>query len=335
MRRAKHGLLALGGLLLVLMMAEVLCRCFDVFVPPMLLAKDDAPVTEKPYSRRRQAHFAAENRSWANQGVPLRELGYRTSHTLATGTNGVVLLGDSFTAAREAPEGASYAELLQQVLAPTPVVNMGVGGSGLDNMNYQLRSFVDALRPRLVVCSVYAADLWRHEPDWLQMRNRPVARLEGGRINYVSACQALRHPFLYYHSRVYQMDNYLLRKSREQWASNFLTLGSLYRLNEALLGDMKSACDRHHARLMVMFIPSRTSLENGALVLKWTRPRALRRICSLYDIPLLDLTPRLQAKPSAYYKPGDVHFTEEGHRLAFVRLREFIAEHRLLEAPAE
>ncbi|MBM3892168.1 MAG: hypothetical protein FJ388_23890, partial [Verrucomicrobia bacterium] len=134
MKRIKHCLLILGGLLMGLVMAEVLCRCLHLFVPPMLLAKDDMPATEKPYSRRRQAHFAAENRLWADKGISLKELGYRTSHTLATGTNGVVVLGDSFTAARQVPEGTGYVELLQRASMPLPVVNLGVGGSGLDNM---------------------------------------------------------------------------------------------------------------------------------------------------------------------------------------------------------
>lgn len=335
MNRAKRCLLTMGGVLLALAMVELFCRCLGLFVPPMLLAAENAPATDKPYSRRWQLHFAAENRAWAEKGVPLKELGYQTAHTLATGAKGVLVLGDSFTASRRMPPGTGYAHLIERDLAPLPVVNLGAGGSGLDNMNYQLRSFVDALKPRLVVCSIYAADLWRHEPDWLQVRNRPVARLEDGRVRYVPAVEAVEHPFLYYHSRLYQMDNYLFRKGREQWASNYLTFGGLYRLNETLLREMKSACDRHGARLMVMFIPSRTSLEANALLFEATRPRALYRICGLHDIPLLDLTDRLHPRPSAFYKQGDPHFNEEGHRLAFARLREFITERRLLEGLAK
>lgn len=334
MNRAKRCLLALGGMSLGLVLAEVACRCLGLFVPPMRVAAVETPITDKPWSRLWQPHFAEENRAWAEKGVPLDELGYRTSHTLATGTNGVVVLGDSFTASRRMPPKTGYAYLIEQNLAPLPVVNLGAGGSGLDNMNYQLRSFIDALKPRLVVCSIYAADLWRHNPDWLQIRDRPVGRLEEGRVRYVPAVEAVAHPFLYNHSRLYQMDNYLFRKSRDQWASNYLTCGGLYRLNEALLREMKSACDRHGARLMVMFIPSRTALEAHTLFFEWTRPRALYEICRLHDIPLLDLTGTLRPRPSAFYKEGDPHFNAEGHRLAFNRLRQFIPEHRLLNGPA-
>jgi len=335
MKRAPHFLLALGGVVSGLLVGELLCRCFGWFPPPMLVATEETPLTDQPYSRRRQAHFAAENRAWADRGIPLQELGYRTPHTLATGANGVVVLGDSFTAARQVPEGAGYVALPQKAWAPLPVVNMAVGGAGLDNMNYQLGSFIDALKPRLVVCAIYAADLWRHQPDWLQMRNRPVARLEHGRLRYLPAIEAVEHPFLYYHSRLYQMDHYLFRKSRDQWASNFLTFGGLYQINEALLREMKTACDRHRARLMVMFIPSRTTLDNGALLFEWTRPRAIDRICGLLGIPLLDLTAHLKTNPAAYYQRGDPHFNAEGHRLAFGRLRQFIAEHRLLDEVAK
>jgi len=314
---------------------EVLCRCLHLFVPPMLLAKADASPDGHAHSRLWQGHFAEENRIWAAKGVPLNELGYHTPLTLATASNGVLVLGDSFTAARDVQEGEGFAELLQQSLAPQPVVNLGVRGAGMDNMAYQLRNFADDLKPRLVICAVYADDLRRQQPDWLLISNRPVGCLIGGHLSFLPASEAVAHPFLYYHSRVYQIDNYTLRKKREQLASTRLTFGPLYSLNDAVLMDMKSNCQRYRSQFMVMFIPSRHVLLSNSFVQALARPVALQRMCRLHQVPFLDLTASLHDEPASHFLPDDRHFNKKGHRTAFNQLRQFITEHRLLQPNQE
>lgn len=329
MRYVKRCLLIVAGLLLGLAILEVLCRCFLLFVPPMRLGEEDKPRALSPYSRRWQPHFAEENRMWAERGIPLRELGYKTPYRLDTGTRGVVVVGDSFTAAAGVKEEEGYVELLRRTWTPMPVVNLGAVGSGLDNMNYQLRSFVDGLKPRLVVCAVYADDLQRHRPDWLLVRNRPVGFLRDGKVAYAPASEVLGNSFLYYHSRTYQIYNYALRKKYDEWASNFLTFGSIYRLNEALLREMHLACERHKSQLVVVYIPSRKQLEKGGIFRSLTRPRSLARICREQGIPFLDLTPDLESEPSEYYLPNEIHFSTEGHRLTSSRLIQFLRENQL------
>jgi len=352
-KRGFQWLLALGGFLLGLLLVEVLCRLFNLYIPPMLLAVEDtpgdyrkanhvrlleaagAPSDGKLPFRRHQPLFAEENCRRAMQGVPLKDLGYHTSYTVANGTNGVIILGDSFAQAVHIREEEGFAERLKQSLAPLPVVNLGLAGTGLENMAYQLRSFAAVLKPKLVVCALFADDLRRQRPDWFLVRNRPVGCLRAGQLTYLPASEAVEHPFLYYNSRIYQADNYLLRKPREQWMSNFLRFGSIYRLNEALLRDMKSVCQQNKAQFMVMFIPSRRGLEASALLSSITRPAALYELCRLYQIPLLDLSASLHEKPSSFYLAGDTHFNGEGHRVAFAQLNQFLSEHRLLETRSE
>ena len=334
-RRLQRCLLVLAAFLVGLLLVEGLCRCLHLFVPPMLLAKDDIPAAGHPHSPYCRGHFAEENRLWAAKGVPFKELGYRSPYTLATATNGVLVLGDSFAFAQGVREG--FAELLQQSLAPQPVVNLGVDGAGLDNMAYQLRNFVDALKPRLVICAVYADDLRRQQPDFMLTRNRPVGCLRAGQLTFLPASEALPHPFLYYHSRVYQIDNYILRKRREQLAANLLTFGPLYSFNDTLLLEMKSLCQQHNSQFMVMFIPMYYIIMSNSFVKKFAEPVALRRMCRLHQIPFLDLTPSLQDQTASFYLslPNDRHFNEKGHRSAFDQLRQFINANHLLEPTAQ
>ena len=330
MHNFKYLLLASTSFLMALASVELLCRVFGLFLPPMAFGTDDLPRAVAPYSRTWQAHFAEENRRWADQGVVLHDLSYKTSFDLSSGVGGVLVVGDSFTVGMGVRPEEGYVDLLQRALAPMPVVNLGANGAGLDNMNYQLRSFADALKPKLVISAVYADDLRRHEPDWLLLKNRPVAVVDGDRIAYPNAEEAIPNRFPYYHSRLYQIYNYVVRNRLAQWTSNYLTSGESYRLNAALLREMKTTCDRLGARLLVMYIPSRKRMEHGAVFLELTRPRSLEQICSELHIPLLDLTPDLEPRPADFYLREDVHFNPEGHRLAFNRLTQSVEQQHLL-----
>jgi len=301
----------------------------------MLLAVDYTPTNSLPYSRPQQAFFAEENRHWAETGIPLRDLGYRTPYTLTTASNGVLFLGDSVTAGQGVPERVVFVELLRQALTPLPVVNMAVIGAGTENMDYQLRNFADACRPRLVICVVSGDDLRRLNADWLMMRNRPVGCLRDGALTWLPAYEAISQPFLYYHSRIYQIDNYLLRRKREQWIGITLPFGRIYSLNDAYFGDMASVCRRNHSQLLVVYNPPRRSLTWPAWLQKLSEPVTIRRICQKYQVPLFELTPRLLHQPDSYYLPNEGHFNETGHRMAFEELSRYISEQHLLEPPAE
>ena len=118
MRYWKRCLLLLVGVFMGLVLVEVLARCFHLFPPPMLLGKEDTPRQSTPYSRRWQSHFAEENRMWADKGIALRELGYATPYHLRNATQGIVVLGDSFTAGIGVREEEGYVDLLRAARAP-------------------------------------------------------------------------------------------------------------------------------------------------------------------------------------------------------------------------
>jgi lysophospholipase L1-like esterase len=299
----------------------------------MLMAVEYSSTNGLPYGRPQQVYFAEENRHWADTGIPLRDLGYRNPYTLTTASNGLLFLGDSVTAGQGVPENVTFVELMRQTLAPLPVVNMAVIGSGTENMDYQLRNFADAIHPRLVICVVSGDDLRRLNADWLMMRVRPVGDLRDGALTWLPAYEAVSQPFLYYHSRIYQIDNYLFRKRREQWMGLSWPHGRIYALNDAYFGDMAAICRRINAKLVVVFNPPRPSLTWPAWLQKISAPVTLRRICEKYQVSLFDLTPRMLHQPDSYYLPNEGHFNETGHRMAFEEISRYISEQHLLDTP--
>jgi hypothetical protein len=329
-----YGLCALAfSLLICIGLIEIICRLSGQFVPPLWLARqkyNQQQGQQYIYPSDNPALYASHNRLLHLNGKSLADLGYRTKYSKDTGRNGVLIVGDSMAAGLTVQVEESFASLLDIALAPVPVVNLGVIGAGLENMHYQLEMFVDLLTPRLVIAAIYADDLRRHGPDWLLKLDRPTAILENGRIRYVLPEEAIRHRFLYYHSRLYQIDNYWIRTYRERISSHLFTYGYLYKLNASLIQQMRIMANRYKGHLLIVFIPSRKQLENRVAKFIW--PRALYKICRDEGIPLLDLTSRLAVNPGSYYNAwgGVHHLNAQGHLAAYESIRKYMDEKHLL-----
>jgi hypothetical protein len=287
-------------------------------------------------------------------------------------TKRVLILGDSFAEGYYVEEGETVRALLegelQRSLPGAEVLNGATAGYSTDQEYLFYTSEGVRYRPDLVLLFVFSNDL----PDNLLTvgnagRGKPVFALRDGGVvlenTPVPSPRGERPPGggglrPFHHSvalrwlsdrtaEAPRMHGVLARLGlvpplsadppRDFWpfrTDKRREQGEMWARFEAILLALQKAVTAGGGRLLVVYVPIRFEVEDGAYDAlgaryppsrAWDRDRVtreLRRVCDLHAIPLLDPRPALKAAGGACYFPKDGHWNVLGNRVVAQALQE-------------
>jgi peptidoglycan/LPS O-acetylase OafA/YrhL len=254
----------------------------------------------------------------------------------------ILIIGDAFTMPEGMEYDKAYPALLQQKFDPqrVQVINAGVTGYGPVEELPQLFELLPMLQPDLVVYEFFINEFEEVQID-------PVDRLKG--IGLITE-GASRHRRLFSTSQI----NAHLSRARERASETLRNKPGGWRYgksllqfyetgrrqmygpeNLALLGrylaEMKSACQRHGAELVIYFVPGAVAVSkpehidyfpwgvdlSDRSIYELDRPlNALRGLAAEIGLPVVDLTSHLKSNTvQPVYFPGSWHWNPEGHRV--------------------
>ena len=242
----------------------------------------------------------------------------------------IVLLGDSGTFGHGVPIEKHFSYLLEGYWGNVEVINMGVGGFGIDQELLLLRKEGLRYGPDLVICYVphYAAHRHMHNERWGS--RKPRFRREGTQL-VLEKIEESEFPSV---SRYNPISRLLLRYSRLavllhlyslSWSDNQITQDrqdqnnlqeasfelELYALGEAIVTEMAAASEANQARFVLVTCVPR-----------------LYQACLRKGILALDVSEAL-ANPNLHI-PGDGHLNEFGSGVLAWQIRRFLVERELI-----
>jgi hypothetical protein len=174
--------LLIGALLVVVLVLEVGLRILGPSRALQLLGTSEAEFWERRFLKLYEdnefvygngLHVHHPTRGWTpkpktavlydGKHYSINELGQRSTQPYRPqpGNYRVLIVGDSFTFGIDADDDAVWPSILQRNDPGLEVVNLGVGGYGLDQMLITLRETIGFYRPDLVVLAFVDDDLRR------------------------------------------------------------------------------------------------------------------------------------------------------------------------------
>ncbi len=175
----------------------------------------------------------------------------------------VLIVGDSYTFGIDADDSCVWPNMLQAIDGRLNVVNLAVGGYGIDQMYITLRETIMFYKPNLVIVAFVREDIWRTmldfrdfkkpkfeiEGDRLVLTNTPIGSLEEVyRETFHEMCQK---DFDLKYIRIDNVFNNLYHTTRKTFASN-LTYEN--RLFKKLLENMYETARRAGAEFLVIYL---------------------------------------------------------------------------------
>ena len=269
-----------------------------------------------------------------------------------------VAVGDSFTFGHSVNIEQTWTELLSGMLEKE-IINLGVGGYAPPQYTRVLAGWGMPLNPKLVLYAIFQNDL-DDSYCFTQSRDRDAyfacarQRRPPTAIERLFASHfSLYHVFVgmpFTHDRQERAGATggklsLPLRDALNWNDSERMLKGWQVAQEAIL-EAKRLTDQHHARLIILLIPSKT--QTYWHLLEEQAPPGLERqlnsmndlvkqLCAEHGIQYLDLTPlfRRQAQQAAtgqlLYFRRDAHWNAEGHRLAAQTIYDYLVKNRLLD----
>ena len=309
------------------------------------------------------------------------------------GTYRVLVLGDSFTEAIQAPDDDNFCARLQNLLNGLPgrnfqkaeVINAGV--SGYSPLNYYLvyERELSRFEPDLILVQIFANDVFEDNEATAKslldenglplLTNRyfsekywehpPVERktFNGNPLGYRVQRFLTDHSrlFEYFYVKFYNMRKasaFHQEKTRENqfgtgWQFFILDPDHVLSKDEAFrekawgqtqkyLSALNAQADRHHARLMLFYMPMEVQLDldhYGEHVSQYIQQRMgtyfndlLGGFAARNNIPFHDLLEDFESnKSEGLYLSRDGHLTPAGHQVVARSLFRYIIQNSLLQ----
>ncbi|MBE9116380.1 SGNH/GDSL hydrolase family protein [Lusitaniella coriacea LEGE 07157] len=93
----------------------------------------------------------------------------------------VLIVGDSYTFGSDADDSYAWTNLLQQKDERLQVINLAVGGYGIDQMYVTLKEEIDSYNPDLVMVAYISDDVFRLKYDFRDYK-KPTLQVKGGNL---------------------------------------------------------------------------------------------------------------------------------------------------------
>jgi len=213
------------------------------------------------------------------------------------------MAGDSFTWGYGIKYEDTFAALTESALPGYCVDNMGMPGTGLDQMWQTVRTQALPLRPRLVVVAFISQDLTRSEEAYSAFMgfNKPTYLLVDGRLVPETASERPNFlvRFLQRHSSLWRVGRLASRT-----VSHFLPYGEWWHLNAAILDQIRDDCHSAGVPALFIYIPTRD----------WGAFPTLRSYMASAQANFIDLSRGEFTLTRDMYLP-DGHLNEKGDRL--------------------
>lgn len=208
----------------------------------------------------------------------------------------VVVLGDSMVFGEGVEEEERFTDQLEKLAPKWRVDNLGMTGFGPDLMLRVLEEVGLALKPRVVILTIYTDDFRRVRADYVGAGFEiPRFTLQSGRL--VTIAYPVAHGW---------------RRSRTLAAIREVAWrisNAERRLNAAILDQFRENASRHGFTLALVFLPGTYDTPNDVARRGWLRDYALRS-----STPFLDLTEPLLTKPSEpLFIRNNWHLNPAGH----------------------
>ncbi len=261
---------------------------------------------------RPNLHFVGEGGDW----YTTNSLGFRAlrEYTVDDAEHYTVLVvGDSFTYGSQADDGAVWPTLLQGLDPRLQVLNMGVGGYGLDQMYLMLRRHIGHFRPDLVVAAFIDDDL---ERAMLSFRDfeKPRFEIREGRLVLTNTpvpglretAERVRRELGWkrFLSRLRLLN--LVRNSLAGTPAGAVDPEARTRLNDRLVGAMRATCTEQGAGFLLVYLPRGRELRDR-------RPRSFgeeyfEHVVARGGLRGLDPRPRFLAHPEIDFRGRGAHY---------------------------
>jgi lysophospholipase L1-like esterase len=267
-------------------------------------------------------------------------LGYRgreIAREKPPGVRRVLLLGDSFAYGIGVADDETFAARLERLLPGVEVINTGVNGYGTAQELLLLRDEGVALAPDLVVLVFFWNDVGNS-----YNRAFPRFRLEGERLVWPEPMAVspaapsserrrwLRHSYAYrFVSDRLKLAGFALKVALglPVETTDFVDPAdreAAWRLEAALLREMRDLAARAGARFAILPIPDQVQVEPDASVVgldpaDYDVLGRLQEIASQLGVPVIDLAPALRAEAARggerLYYPKDRHLNARAHEV--------------------
>ena len=251
----------------------------------------------------------------------------------------LLVIGDSFTAAREVPQDERFGELLGERFG-LPVVNFGCGSFSPITERLLLESYADRVSPRVVVLQLYANDV-EGDVNMARMANVDAkGRIEsvpGSRTPWtvrlgrkVYMVRLARKAWLSHKFAQDREQRGAAQVALEPWAPYFTKpLDEWFSAEElapteTALAEIRDLCRQRGWPLLVFTVPDRGALAEG-------KPdyfsEYFRRWAADNQVDFVDLLPAFRQYPARELFYGlDIHFTPLGHRVTADALADAVSQ---------
>jgi hypothetical protein len=287
--------------------------------------------------------------------------GWRDSdHTYAKppNTSRIVIVGDSFAEGLGVAAQDRFSDIAQAIVGrPFEVVNLGVAAYSTDQKLLLLENDGWKYEPDIVVLELDFYDVWGDGLPSTHMvmgTQKPVFVLDGSgalkltNVPVPSPPARTARP----RSRLYDLLRRTMARQEQVWrpsagppetlSDQYTTyrktespqLKNAWLVTQALLHRMKQETEQHHARLLILYVPSRVELSEE----EWHRwpfssddepghvAAKIKAMCRAEGIDYIEPSERFKeaGRRKRLYYAADLHWNVEGHRLAGKILAEYI-----------
>lgn len=228
----------------------------------------------------------------------------------------VLIVGDSYTFGIDADDACVWPTMLQQMDHRLNVINLAVGGYGIDQMAITLQETIDFYRPNLVIAALVGEDVWRAtldfrdyqkpkfeiEGDRLVLTHTPIGGLEAVYRETLQEVRAKRAPDLKY-IRLDNLFRNMYAAIRQRSAGDAVFP---YKLFSLLLERMRDTSGRAGAEFLAVYLAAGPEINNP----KHSSPEeaAFLDIVGRLNVPHLDTRP--------YFLQRDGHYISGHYRAA-------------------
>ncbi|MBF0187665.1 MAG: hypothetical protein HQL50_07045 [Magnetococcales bacterium] len=242
----------------------------------------------------------------------------------------VALVGDSYTQGICVPLEDSFAGLIRQAIPQT--LNLGMGGNGPLTVLGSIKEYLTQRKPPLVIWFLYEND----SPDLVRESRNPTlyGYLNGATRPVLDAIEKgpLQNYFDQFLAAATAVEEIRNGKESSEVRRSYLlqhTSYAVYRdlksrvlgdqssrtLFDETLGEMSATVSAWGGRLLIVTLPSRTSLEAG---LGFPQSKMLEALFKKHDVTVFDLRPAFLAQRqqlAQLFPRWGTHYNARGHAL--------------------
>lgn len=231
----------------------------------------------------------------------------------------LLMIGDSFVYGLGVSSKDRLTEVLESKLSGWRIDNLGMCGWGIDLMLRALETFGPKIKPQIVVLAVYTDDFPRLLPQFSGMGfNIPKFELRNGQLV----------------SKPYQLasgwrNSHLAQAAYEIYWRKIVNRNR-YDMNKAILDRINQVTQKLNSKLILLYLPGKGNTEEDR-----ERRSFLEIWTNSQKIPYLDLHDAFHnAGIKKTYIKNDIHWNENGHRLAASEIANFLVNRIRIVTPS-